>query len=303
MTHSLLLGILTLITGVCSDYWGHTWITRGNDKVYALRSLDDSSSLMVYSGKEIKENALVGEFKTPGRQSCHITLLDRQAVVSDYSSGTLTLFDLNADGRPCEKVRIIPFEQNSHIHSSWISPEGSSVVVVDLGTSRIYKFKITDGRLAENEYEIFQLPQGCGPRHCAFGKDRLYVATELSDEVLVFSWPEMEMLQRLTANPVTPHGGSHIILSADGRFVYMSCRLANDGIAVFSVGADGLLTPVGYTNTGSHPRHFSISPDGTALAVACRDSDVIEYFKIDKKTGLLTKKAEESIERPVFVEF
>ena len=303
MMHTLLLGILTLITGVCSDYWGHTWITRGNDKIYALRSLDDSSSLMVYSGKEISASALIGEFKTPGRQSCHITLLDRQAIVSDYSSGTLTLFDLDAAGIPCTEARIIPFATCSHIHSSWISPDGTSVVVADLGTSCIYRFQIAEGRLLEGGYETFQLPAGCGPRHCAFGRDKLYVSTELSDEVLVLSWPEMELLQRLIANPVTPHGGSHIALSADGRFVYMSCRLENDGIAVFSVGADGLLTLVGYSNTGSHPRHFSISADGRTLAVACRDSNEIEYFKINKKTGLLVKKSEESIEKPVFVDF
>lgn len=176
------------------------------------------------------------------------------------------------------------------------------MTVVDLGASRIYLFAISDGRVVEKEYKTFQLPEGCGPRHCAFGKDKLYVATELSDEVLVFSWPDMKLLERHTANPAQPHGGAHIVLSPDGRFVYMSCRLANDGIAVFAVGADGLLTPVGYTNTGAHPRHFSISPDGKMLAVACRDSHVIEYFKIDKKTGLLTKKSEEKINKPVFVE-
>ena len=40
--------------------------------------------------------------------------------------------------------------------------------------------------------------------------------------------------------------------------------------------------------TGIHPRNFAISPDGRFLLVACRDSNVVQIFARDTKTGLLS---------------
>lgn len=291
---------MNVLIGNLTPEWGHTWLCRGFGKVYSLRSLAGGSFLCV-DGKE---------YPTPGEHSCHITLLERQAVVADYTSGSLSVYPLGADGIPSAVPTVLNFEghgpvsgrqDSPHIHSSWLSPDGGYLIVVDLGSDKLYRFPVRDGVLGMDGIEAFELPEGCGPRHCAFGNDVLYVATELSDEVLVLDWPSMELKQRLTVNEVLPGGGGHIVL--EGNFLYVSSRLKNDGIGIFRVGKDGLLTKAGYVPTGKHPRHFSISQDGKKLAVACRDDDKIQFFARSVEDGSLTPLSESvEVHKPVYVE-
>lgn len=293
---------MKLLTGSWTPECGHTWLTRGFGKVYSLRSLAEGSYLCV-DGRE---------YPTPGKHSCHITLLKNEAVVADYTSGSLSLYPLGVDGIPSGAPTVLNFEGSGpvsgrqdgpHIHSSWLSPDGKSIVVVDLGSDKIYRFGVVGGALSMEGVEAFPLPEGCGPRHCAVGKNKLYVSTELSDEVLVLDWPSMEILQRITVNDALPGGGGHVLISLDGKFLYVSSRLKNDGIGIFSIGPDGLLTRAGYCTTGAHPRHFCITPDGRKLLVACRDSNEIETFERSSVTGLLSPTGEKfHIEKPVFVE-
>ena len=299
---------MLLYIGTHDPAWGHTWVTRGFGKVYALRSLAGGSALCVFDEATM---APLGEFPTPGEHSCHITLLEREAVVADYTSGTLSLYPLGADGLPCCAPRVLSFEgsgpvpvrqESPHVHSSWLAPDGRSILVVDLGSDALYRFQVAEGQLVPESRERFAAPAGSGPRHCCFGRGVLYVATELSDEVLVYSWPDMQLIQRCLVNPERPGGGGHLVLSPDGRFLYSSSRLKNDGIACFAIGEGGLLSPAGYFPTGAHPRHFCLSPDGSLVFVACRDDDVIQLFNRDPRTGALTPAGQEiTVSRPVYI--
>lgn len=310
---------MAMIIGTYGPHWGHTALAEGFGKLYALRSLPVSSSLCIFdipsdiSGAvTLVDLTMKAEFKTPGEHSCHITLLEQQAVLSDYTSGTLSLFDLDSNGMPVGEPRIIRFEGSgpdpvrqtaAHIHSSWVSPDGMAIIVVDLGCDRIYRYGIVDGRINEGSLEIFDLPAGSGPRHCAFSHDgsKLYVATELSDEVLVYGFPEMTLLQRCLTNDSRPHGGGHILLSPNGQYLYVSSRLENNGIAIFKVSSDGLIEKCGYQSTGDHPRHFAISRDGKTLVCATRDSGLLEVFDILPSTGCLNKIEQFKADKPVFV--
>ena len=189
-----------------------------------------------------------------------------------------------------------------HTHSSWLSPDGSSILVVDLGMDALSRFPVEGGRVVTARRETFAMPAGSGPRHCAFGDEVLYVATELSDEVLVLSWPEMDLLQRVPVNPERPGGGSHLVLGPDGHELYVSSRLKRDGIYIFSVASDGRLAPAGFTPTGAHPRHFCLSPDGSLLAVACRDDDIVQLFNRASDGSLSPQGQAVEVSRPVYVE-
>lgn len=313
MTGAAAAGIVAVafgFVGCWTPECGHSYLASGNGRIYFLRSLPGGSYLCVYDSEG---KTLLGEYPTPGEHSCHITLLEHQAVVCDYTSGTLSLYSLDDDGLPVEAPSVMRFsgcgpdpvrQASPHIHSSWVSPDGGSLIVADLGSDKLYRFAIQDGRIDADSREDFSAPSGSGPRHCAFNPDgsHLYVSTELSDEVLVYSYPDMSLVQRVEVNPLHPRGGGHVALSPDGRFLYASSRLQGDGIAVFVVGSDGLLTKAGYTFTGSHPRHFAISSDGLRLMVACRDSGTIETYAIDPSTGLLSPQSDTiRVEKPVFV--
>ena len=344
---------LTLLVGTYTPQWGHTWVTESGGMVYALRSLPEGSLLCVGPAPQgdaplrdavpaasrgaagdalqgaahvITQDALqyICECPTPGKHSCHITVLERQAVVCDYTSGSLSLFPLDSRGIPCGEVQTIVFEghgpdrvrqSGAHIHSSWLSPDGLRIVVADLGADRIIRFDVKDGCVDVDSRKDFATPAGCGPRHCCFSPDGrfLYVATELSDELLTYSWPSMQLLRRGTVNDALPHGGGHVAMSPDGRFLYVSSRLKDDGLGIFRIAPDGLPEKVGYVRTGSHPRHFSISADGTTVAVACRDAGTesdggaaggaVEIFSRNPEDGMLEKRQSLDTGKPVFVSF
>ena len=57
---------------------------------------------------------------------------------------------------------------------------------------------------------------------------------------------------------------------------------------MFSVADDGSVIKTGYCRTGKHPRNFAITPDGTAMLVACRDDRTVEVYGIDPDSGALT---------------
>ena len=65
-----------------------------------------------------------------------------------------------------------------------------------------------------------------------------------------------------------------------------------------------MLTKAGYQLTGIHPRNFIITPNGKYLLVACRDSNMIQVYKRDADTGLLTDIHQNiKVDKPVFVKF
>lgn len=320
--------MLTILVGSNTAYWGHTYLAEGNDKVYALRSLDKDSSLCVFNNEVLngKEGVIelaslqvpMEESVTEGRESCHITLLSREAVVSDYTSGTLSLFPLDKRGNVDGKPRVLHFEgssvhptrqQSPHIHSSALSPDGEKLVVIDLGCDKIYRFEVKSGRVAKQLSSI-STPAGCGPRFSVFSKDGnyLYVVTELSDEVLVYRTSDFLLQNRYPLGEANPGGGSHIALSANGKYLYASLRVSSvakecsisDGIAIYECLENGELKRLTYQPTGGHPRHFALSADGKALVVACRDDDVIEIFPLEN--GVPLGKVEKiSVDKPVYV--
>jgi 6-phosphogluconolactonase (cycloisomerase 2 family) len=324
--------ITSLLIGIASPYWGHTFIAEGNGKIYALRSLDNSSSLCVFDAKilgddeffcvtdDVAPKALT-EVTTPGKHSCHIVLLERQAVVADYTSGTLTLYELDGQGLPQPNPTVVKYEGKGphpkrqlspHIHSSTLSPDGKTLLVADLGCDRLIRYNVENGRLVLPEAEIIALPAGSGPRHCAFAPegDYLYVVTELTDEVMTFRTSDYKLLNRYVLNAGNPEGGAHIVVSADGKYLYASSRVSRtskassqpipDGIAIYKRLADGKLKQLHYQPTGAHPRHFAVSSDGTKLVVACRDSNSVETYTL--KGGVPVGRAETKVvSQPVYV--
>ena len=120
----------------------------------------------------------------------------------------------------------------------------------------------------------------------------LYCIAELSGEVLVYEIsdsdgsPAFSLVQQIQADEVNAGGSADIHIHPDGRWIYTSHRLDNDGISVFRIKDDGTLEKTGYTRTARHPRNFMITPDGSTLLAACRDDKVIQVFSIGNDGSL-----------------
>lgn len=68
----------------------------------------------------------------------------------------------------------------------------------------------------------------------------------------------------------------------------------SDCISIFKINLEnGRLKHLGYCQTGKHPRSFVISPNGLFLICCNRDSNNVQIFSIDQKTGQLKPTGKE----------
>ena len=124
----------------------------------------------------------------------------------------------------------------------------------------------------------------------------MYVIGELSGRVTVFAYADGKLspIQTVEADAAHAAGSADIHTTPDGRFLYVSNRLKDDGIVCFSIDPkSGMLTEIGKQATGIHPRNFVITPNGKYLLCACRDSNVIQIFEINPSTGQLKNTGKE----------
>ena len=201
-------------------------------------------------------------------------------------------------------------QDTPHIHCSVFSPDGRYVYASDFSADRILRFEVTsDGIDNDSEDQTaFQLDPDYGPRHLVFSPNGkyFYVIGELSGTVTAFRYKKGELTRIgvVDADPYDGRGSADIHISPDGKFLYASNRLVNDGISVFAIKKDGSLEFVANQATRIHPRNFNISPDGRFLLCACRDSDIIQVFSRDANTGLLTDTGRNiAVRHPVCVEW
>ncbi|MBP5720192.1 MAG: lactonase family protein [Bacteroidales bacterium] len=291
----------------------------GSMYAYGVNEFNDGrqgvSSYIVF-GDSVKLESTV-PIPAGGEDPCNILYTGWAIVTSNYTGGTLSAFSLNEDGEvgPLTQMwsplmsSVYPFEGPAHLHCAMLSPDGRYIFAADLGNDCIHRFELRNGSAPlgtatlawRNTDEVKY-----GPRHLTFSADGrfAYLICELGDKLVCFSYDDgaLTPIQILDAYSGAGNGSADIHLTPDGRFLYTSHRLKEDGIAIFSVDAEtGRVTPVGYQHTGIHPRNFAITPDGRHLLCACRDSNCIEVYAINRRTGHLTKLSEISIPAPVCV--
>lgn len=293
-----------------------SYITPSADgrKVYAVGEDEGSTATAntLSFNKKDGQLSLLGSQPAQGGAPCYITLSPsgKFVVTANYMGGNITVFALNKEGLLKPEPRLISFagvgadkerQLQPHLHCVAFTPDHKYMLANDLGTDKIYMFPLNKEIAGEAAHTLLDegkmsevaLEPGSGPRHVCFHPNRkfAYLINELSGKVAAFSYHDgrLDLLQYIEADSVGARGSADIHVSPDGRYVYASNRLKADGIAIFSVDAEtGLLTKVGYQPTGIHPRNFAITPNGSYLLVACRDDNMIQVFKVDKATGLLS---------------
>lgn len=271
--------------------------------VYAVTETSDSTAaLNAYtfdktSGKLTSINTEL----TFGEDPCYVATNGKIAVTANYTGGSMTVFPLRADGGIQHMDTLfcgtiggpdLSRQNAPHVHCTYFSPDGRYIFATDFSADRILRFDISGNAVRPIESQVAtNLNADYGPRHIEFSADgaHAYVVGELSDDITVMDYAEgvLTPKQVIKGSEAGGRGGADIHLSPNGKFLYASHRLKEDGISIFSVAADGTLTKVGYQLTGIHPRNFNITPNGKYLLCACRDSDVIQVYEINPKTGLL----------------
>lgn len=285
-------------------------------RIYAVSEMpDETASVYAWrwggNGFELLGSQPTGLPKG-GEDPCHVVTDGERLAVSNYSGGTLAVYTLNEDGSigPLDSLVVSraggqdPVRQcTPHVHCAAFTPDGKNLVFSEFSADAIGEVTLSPLGI-ENYRTATMVPIEYGPRHILFDKkgEHFYVIGELSGKIAVYDYEDGQftMKQTVRADQVDARGAADIHFSPDGKFLYASLRLKNDGIAIFSVSHDGRLTYVGYQLTGPHPRNFAVTEN--EVIVACRDNNAIEFYKRNRKTGLLSDIGRRiAVEKPVFV--
>ncbi|GIM49096.1 lactonase family protein [Capnocytophaga stomatis] len=290
-----------------------SYLTLSPDEKFLFSvSENDQNDSEVFSFSLDKKNGkieLISNQNTFGGAPCYVMYDsdNKNVMTSNYTGGNISVFPVTENGSLKKISQNIPFEKHSHLHSAQLSPDKKRILAADLGTDEIYSFQMKKGKLHRVLNEGIKLPKGTGPRHFAFSSDGkfLYVLGELSRKIFVFSCKNNKCaeIQLITTDDFHDgKGAADIHINPNGKFLYASNRLVNDGIAIFSIQKSGKLEKIGYEPTKKHPRNFAITSDGKYMFVASRDENSVQVFEI-QKNGLLELKTELSIPKPVCIQF
>jgi 6-phosphogluconolactonase len=270
-----------------------------------------------------------------GAGPCQLSL-DHTGVLlfgANYNAGSAAAFPILGPGRTGDPIWNPHYQghgpnpkrqEGPHVHCATVSPENRWVLLNDLGRDQILVYALGSGkdgaqhnsqdgsgnpgsslRPATEPTSIYHAPPGSGPRSLAFHPNGrwAYSTNELANTVDVLRWDgHRGTLTRVAAVPTLPAGfkgegtAASVVVSADGRFAYISNRdtgagaaSGQDSIAVFTVGENGgRLTPIQHLPTGGKiPRHFALDPSGRWIVVADQLSASIVVLARDPETGRL----------------
>lgn len=264
---------------------------------------------------------LLNSVSSGGKGPAHLSLhpSGRFVLVANYFGGSIAVLPVLKDGRLGSAVDVKQDEGNvgpakatnappgsfafsghdqTHAHMIESDPSGRFVLHVDLGQDRIYvwKFNVTTGKLTAADQPFVALPPGDGPRHFHFHPNGrwLYSLQEEGSTVVLFDYDSRtgKLQARQTISSLAPgYAGSNfcsgILVSEDGRYVYVGNRL-HDSIGIFSVGGSGKLKHATEEWTrGDYPRSFNFDPTGRFMYSCNQRADNIATFRVNKKTGRL----------------
>jgi len=312
---------LDAVTGVTNP----SFLTFSQDRrfCYAVNE-GDGGQLNAFSVDAASGDlTFINQQPTQGSAPCYVSVHSsgRWALVANYSSGSMTVFPINADGSLAPASAVIQNhgrgptskrQDGPHAHCAIFAPDERYVLLTDLGIDqiRIFRFDADSGHLTAQPPA--STAPGAGPRHLEFHPNGrwVYVTTELDSTVAVYAYDaEGGTLQPLQTISMLPDGlegestAADVHIDAAGRFLYASNR-GHDSIAVFAIDANnGYLSLVEIVPCGGKtPRNFALDASGAYLLVANQDSDNVVTFRVDSESGRLTATGQiTSVPLPVCV--
>ena len=236
------------------------------------------------AASEVARVALQGAF------GCHVLVGPEASAlyISNYGTGELLVVRLNHEGLPLADGPQQAWahessgprtdrQESSHAHFACLSPDGKYVLVADLGSDEIRRYRLGAGGLLGDEGIAATLPAGSGPRHIAVRGELLYVVCELDHRLRTLRWDRPSATAAVIADQPTTLApqrtgdttyDAHVALVAghSGDVLLVSVR-GVDVISVFDVAPEGELTYRCALDVGYWPRYFAIVEDVVVVAV------------------------------------
>lgn len=260
----------------------------------------------------------IGRRPARGAATCHAATdpSGRMLLLAHYNGGTIATLPLAADGSFAGDPAVVRHEgkgadtarqEAPHPHAFIPAPlvpdAPQFFYAADLGADAIFTYRLdaATGSLVAADPPLLKTKPGAGPRHLAFHPEgrRLYAINELDNTVAVYDFDaatgRLVARQAVSTLPPDFQGKSFtadVKITPDGRFLYGTNR-GHDSIAIFRIGADGLLALVEIIpSRGRGPQNLALTPDGALLLCANMPGDNLAVFRIDRDTGRLAAVGE-----------
>jgi 6-phosphogluconolactonase (cycloisomerase 2 family) len=303
-------------------------LNPAQNRLYAVSEIDNyqgthSGAVVTYAiDSQSMQLTRLGGVSSAGATPTHVSVhpSGRFVFVANYGGGSAAVFPVGPDGalesasdvRPSVGPRhharaiddppgqfAVSDHDGPHLHMVAADPTGQYVIANDAGLdlTLIWRFDAQAGRLLPAETPVIVAPAGSAPRHFAFHPNGrfFYNLYEHDAKVAVYLYDGSRGSMRLTQSVSTlppKFAGSNlaagIVISPDGRFLYVSNRLHNT-LAVFAIGADGRLrmNSESWTHADS-PRSAAIDPGGEFIFSCNQKGDSITSFRINAASGALS---------------
>lgn len=268
----------------------------------------------------------LGQVEVPAAPISHLAYdaRSRTLFVANFGAGAVSVLPVAADGRLSPPATVAqdrgsgptPRQAGPHPHEVVLDPTGRYLVVPDFGADRLFVYRFDPARrsLSPTTPEPVALPPGSGPRRVVFLPGGRFVLqlSELSADLRLYRWDARAgTLSEVERRPLDPpdfkgtRSGAEMLLSPDGRHVYVSNRGDNTLIVYAIDGAAGSFREEQrLASPGKTPWTFAFDRSGRWMVVANQGSDQLSVLKVDRKTGALMATGESlSVPKPVALSF
>lgn len=303
------LAYLSQIEGLTNP--SYLTASANNKFIYAINESNAGGSVSAFKFDPGTGKLELINSQPTGNGPAHVSIdKDQKNVfVSNYGAGSLAVVPINKDGSLGAPTQTIQSEGKSvnaarqatpHVHSTTLSPDEKRLFVADLGTDKINIYRYRDSKvppLTPETPAFVSAKPGSGPRHMDFSPDGkfLYVVQELVAAVTVYSVDGAKLNEVQTISMVDPNykgqvGAADIHVSPNGKFLYASNRGEADEIVTYEISpVTGQLRFIDRFRTlGKTPRNFIIDPTGKFLIAGNQNSNTVNVFAIEQKTGRIS---------------
>ena len=303
-------------------------VNAAQTRLYAVSEIDNyqgmhSGAVVSYAiDDESLQIKRIGAVSSGGPGPAHVSVHPSGKFVfaANYVGGSVAVFPVGSDGALGEATDVRPSvgprhhvraandppgqfalsdHDGPHLHMVAADPGGQFVIANDAGLdlTLIWRLDAAAGKLLPAEVPVVTAPPGSAPRHFVFHPNGrvFYNLYEHDAKVAVYDYDAarggMKLKQVVPSLPPKFAGSnlaSEIIMTADGRYLYVANRLHN-AVSIFGVAADGQLRAISeaWVHADS-PRSLSIDPGGAFLYSCNQRGDSITSFHLNPLTGALT---------------
>jgi len=302
-------------------------INAAQTRLYAISEIDNydgtrSGAVLAYAIDPVNCSIRrLSVSSSAGTNPCHVSVhpSGKFVFVANYGGGNVAVFPVGPDGALSEPSDVRPSvgqrhraravddppgqfavsdHDSPHPHMVATDPGGQFVIANDAGLdlTLVWRFDAQAGRLLPADAPVVAAPSGSAPRHFVFHPNGriFYNLYEHDAKIAVYDYDGGRgalKLKQLTSTLPPKFSGSNlsseIIITADGRFLYVSNRLHN-AVSIFAVANDGQLRMISETWVhADYPKSLTIDPNGEYLYSCNQKGDSITSFRISEGSGLL----------------